>query len=168
MSYEILEIHNKHLNIHTLPPAAKYRFQNNVWNYNNICSIISTSWQFKRPNLGKKRNTHILTFFVFISFAFRWMLRIDQKTNDCRRMGMGMVARNGCATPFTRSHDVESNVRGCWNSARCPVDRYRCCSMQNHEGMDFSAVLLLIWPQDLHFFIIFFFNEQVIKLKSRQ
>lgn len=63
------------------------------------------------------------------------MLWINQKANDCRWLGMGLVVGHRCAALITRSHDIESNVRRCWNGPRCSIDCYRCRPMQNHEGI---------------------------------
>lgn len=81
------------------------------------------------------------------------MLWIDQKTNYCWRMGMGMVVSDRCSTSIARSHDFESDVRGRRNSTRCTTHCNWRRSVQNHEGMDIRDVSC--WT------IILFFSRKI-------
>lgn len=65
-----------------------------------------------------KKHCFILLFLSFSNFS-RWMLRPNEKTNDCWRMGLGLVDGDRCATSLAGSDDPESNVRNGWNRSGC-------------------------------------------------
>lgn len=102
----------------------------------------------------KNRNWTSL-IHIIISF-YRWMLWIDQKTNYCWRMGMGMVVSDRCSTSIPRSHDFESDVRGRRNSTRCTTHCNWRRSVQNNEGMDIRDVSC--WT-----IILFFFKKNWVR-----
>lgn len=56
---------------------------------------------------GKVHNVNIFSFFFI---RFRGLLRINEKENDCWRMGLGMVACNRRSTLISRGDDAEPNV----------------------------------------------------------
>lgn len=74
---------------------------------------------------------------LYFLFSFRWMLWINEKANDCWRLGMGLVAGDWRATSIARSDDTKSDVRRCWNSTRCTINSNWCRTMQDYEGMWF-------------------------------
>lgn len=77
------------------------------------------------------------------------------------------VVGHRCATSFSRSDDIESNVRGSWNSPRCSINGHRCCSMQNHEGMtNFSFGFYLTLVKLLHLFISFYLTSDSFSRKT--
>lgn len=93
----------------------------------------------------------ILTTLHLYTFLRRWLLWFHQKAHHCRRLGMGLVAGNGRATPFTRGDDTQSHVRECRDSAGCAINCNRCRSMQNHEGTLNHASLALICQKQFDF-----------------
>lgn len=89
------------------------------------------------------------------------MLWIDEKTNNRRRMGMGMVVSDRCSASFARSHDFESNVRRCRNSTRCSTHCDRRRSVQNHEGINIPDVTF--YQHGVDSFCFFFTIESETK-----
>lgn len=73
-------------------------------------------------------------FFLLLRLLNRWLLWFNAKANDCRRMGMGLVAGHRRSTLIAWSDDTESDVRECGNGPGCSAHRNRCGTMQNHEG----------------------------------
>lgn len=62
---------------------------------------------------------------------------INKEANDCRRVGLGMVARHRRSEAFARSHDTQPDVRDGGDSSGGRTYCHWCRSSQNHEG-DFS------------------------------
>ena len=90
------------------------------------------------------------------------MLRTNEKTNDCGRMGVGLVDGHRRAASLPGGDDLESLLRDGGDGPRCPVDGYRSGSVQNYEGT-FGDLAKPLQPIQSFFSIlypnIYFLNE---------
>lgn len=124
---------------------ARETFQmcsNTLWNIENRPQIGHPNKLLVHTANGNRisESNLIFEFSAIFPFYFRWLLWINEKTYDCRRLGMGMVARYRCAALVARGDDIESDVRGCRDCTRCPVNCNRSGTMQNYEGRSVRCV----------------------------
>lgn len=62
------------------------------------------------------------------------MLRLDETRDNRRRLGVGVVVRDGCPAPLSGGDDVEPDVRERRDGPGRSSDGDRRRPVQDHEG----------------------------------